>query len=1068
MKSLTQLTCRALTIVVTLFFFSSGSNAQTYEKYYLDGQIFVKFHDDFDPQIPVAIDKSVRKQDATFFADFFDRYEVLEITRPLDAANCIKLLRTFQLSFSDHKVLDQVIEEMEKMPEIEYAEKVPLYYTDHVPNDSLYHLVNGPLKWKWHLDVINAEQAWDVTKGSPDIKIAIVDNAVWSNHPDLASEIVLQWDVTNNQPNSNPPSFGDPGDWSHGSHCAGLASAATNNNIGVAAIGYNTSLIGIRASSSTPNSITHSYQGVNFAVNNGADVISMSFGGAGYSQSFQNLVNAGNSLGIVFFASAGNEDNSIIRYPAGYNHVIAVAATNDNDTKAWFSSYGSYVTISAPGGSASPGPDGLLSSTFDNTSLGYYDYYFGTSMACPVAAGLGGLMKSINPELTPADLQAILEATAVNIDAVNPDYIGQLGAGRIDAYEAVKAVPFSPQTAFKTQVRTILPGTAIDFTDLTSGIPSAWNWTFENGFPDTSTDQHPTGITYGLPGSYSVSLTAQNAYGSETITIEDYIVVTATPTPYVMFAASTDFACIFETITFEDMTLYDPETWLWEFEPSTVMFINGTDANSQHPEVVFTSPGVYDVIVTSTNTNGSTTTTFEEFFVIDGIDLPFLEDFETGNSEHFNLYSNSKAFVRVNTRSANESSYGLHFTGSGSPAGWSGSPTGTTPHQAWNVNVDFQAFANVCNVDATDMSSVYLSFDLRQTYSFGPKFSWLRVLINDTIQVADMLGVLDFNPATNTDPFERKIFNLSQFAGTAFSVTYQTSTRLHDKVQAEGDNVFIDNIIINNTLADLPGDANCDGMINISDVVVIIAYIVGDNPEPFCFENADLNEDQIINVQDVVGVVNIILSGGKFGFEPVVSQPAQLFLHEQGIDLQSDGTLAGLQFDIEGINPDDVEFMLEGYQFRSAEVDGMFRGIIFSFDNTPLPAGIPNIIRFKQKQTHPAWGDVAAANLNAQKVEVIKSEGLSIPESSTGEMISVFPNPFTGSTTLKYQLANIAHVEISLYSLDGKLQKQLISKVQAAGEYQQGIDAVELNAGIYLCRAIIGDKTSMQKIVVLK
>ncbi|HHN47848.1 MAG TPA: hypothetical protein ENN08_02765, partial [Bacteroidales bacterium] len=78
MKSLTQLTCRALMISVALFFFSSGSHAQTYEKYYLDGQIFVKFHDDFDPQIAVAADKSVRKQDATFFADIFDRYEVLE------------------------------------------------------------------------------------------------------------------------------------------------------------------------------------------------------------------------------------------------------------------------------------------------------------------------------------------------------------------------------------------------------------------------------------------------------------------------------------------------------------------------------------------------------------------------------------------------------------------------------------------------------------------------------------------------------------------------------------------------------------------------------------------------------------------------------------------------------------------------------------------------------------------------------------------------------------------------------------------------------------------------------
>jgi hypothetical protein len=153
----------------------------------------------------------------------------------------------------------------------------------------------------------------------------------------------------------------------------------------------------------------------------------------------------------------------------------------------------------------------------------------------------------------------------------------------------------------------------------------------------------------------------------------------------------------------------------------------------------------------------------------------------------------------VDTRAAAPGSvYGLHFQGASLTGGWSGGPANTTPDQAWNVNINFAAFAVTCGVDATGIDGVGLTFDLRQTYSIGNKYSWFRVLVNGE-QVADVYGIENYNPTTNTDPFATKTFDLSAYGNTQFSLTFQSACYLQDKFFAEGDNVFLDNIMISNT-----------------------------------------------------------------------------------------------------------------------------------------------------------------------------------------------------------------------------------------------------------------------------
>ncbi len=182
--------------------------------------------------------------------------------------------------------------------------------------------------------------------------------------------------------------------------------------------------------------------------------------------------------------------------------------------------------------------------------------------------------------------------------------------------------------------------------------------------------------------------------------------------------------------------------------------------------------------------------------------FPFTENFNSGITNYFQLISrsNSHAAIKPNIGVQNTSALNLDGNVAGS---WSqGSGNSTTAAQAWGTYTDHQAFAMTCQVDGSTLVNPELKLDLRQTYinNGGPKYSWFRVLVNDTIEIANQNGVFHFNPATqNSDPFASHSFSLAPFAGTSFKVTLQSSCKYNDANAGGGgigDNVYIDNVVI--------------------------------------------------------------------------------------------------------------------------------------------------------------------------------------------------------------------------------------------------------------------------------
>lgn len=325
-------------------------------------------------------------------------------------------------------------------PEVETAEPDWIVQAMLVPNDSYFTqqwALRNTGQWPGSgtPDVdIDADEAWNITTGSADVTIAIIDTGVDLNHPDLQGKIVAGWDFVNDDASADD-------DHMHGTACASLAAAMTNNGTGVSGVNWLARIMPLKALDATGNgSTTDIIAAVDWARTHGADVISMSLGGGSYSSTFNNAINAASSAGLVVVSAAGNDNESTISYPARYANSMAVGALSPcNERKApdscdgeywWGSNYGTGLDVMAPG-------VWLRSATINS----YIYNMNGTSGATPHVAGVAALVKGRNPLLSSAEIRDIIRDSAVDMGAAGWD--NETGYGRLNAFEALLLTPTS-------------------------------------------------------------------------------------------------------------------------------------------------------------------------------------------------------------------------------------------------------------------------------------------------------------------------------------------------------------------------------------------------------------------------------------------------------------------------------------------------------------------------------------------------------------------------------------------------------------------------------------------------
>ncbi|MEM0953733.1 MAG: S8 family serine peptidase [Pseudomonadota bacterium] len=350
------------------------------------------------------------------------------------------------------------LKRLERTPEVLQAGlNYHVYPTAITPGDQFYGFQ------AWQYEQISLPDAWEISQGNNTV-VAVIDTGIRRNHPDLVGKLVAGYDFFDEDANPEDPGDAeDPADSSsfHGTHVAGTVGANTDNSLGVAGAGWNAQIMPLRVLGPGGGTTFDVLRAVRFAAGipdsfdssiptpqRPADVINLSLAGGGFDGFAQDLFNQVAGLGIVVVAAAGNDSSSDFAYPASYDNVISVSATNINRTRASYSNFGSAVDVAAPGGDSVTNdtngdgqPDLVLSTGADDSDGSAEDVYTflqGTSMAAPHVAGVIALMKSVYPQLTTDTVEALLAQSFITDDLGTPGRDNIFGWGLINARKAVE------------------------------------------------------------------------------------------------------------------------------------------------------------------------------------------------------------------------------------------------------------------------------------------------------------------------------------------------------------------------------------------------------------------------------------------------------------------------------------------------------------------------------------------------------------------------------------------------------------------------------------------------------
>lgn len=359
--------------------------------------------------------------------------------------------RIYNVRYTTDETPEEVAARLQASSDVVFAEVDQIAHkASTTPNDTFFNLQWGPRNpgpspnaWTEDCDS-DATLIWDYTTGDPDMIVAVLDTGIDALHPEFAGRLLPGFDYVNGD--------ADPNDQDgHGTSCAGILAAMGNNNIGVAGLAWNVQIIPVQVLDAAGSGL-HSWiaSGIMFAVDNGAQILSLSLGG-GASGTMSSAVNYGYNAGALLFCATGNDNASSISYPARYTNAVAVGALSPCDERKnpsscdgenwWGSNYGTGIDFLAPG---------VKMYTTDITGSGGYavgDYtssFNGTSSATPHAAGVAALVWSMFPAKTNQQIWDLLRKSSIDMGAAGYDL--ETGYGRINGMSALLADFFTNDT----------------------------------------------------------------------------------------------------------------------------------------------------------------------------------------------------------------------------------------------------------------------------------------------------------------------------------------------------------------------------------------------------------------------------------------------------------------------------------------------------------------------------------------------------------------------------------------------------------------------------------------------
>ncbi|RYG88606.1 hypothetical protein EON77_00395 [bacterium] len=343
-----------------------------------------------------------------------------------------------------------------------------------IPNDPLYGQSSGNVYKQYQHAQINMPSAWELSIGSPNVTVAVVDSGSRPTHEDLVGQILS---TSRNFTSGGTASDISDGD-GHGTHVSGLAAATGNNGKGGLGTGWNVKLLTCKITYGTSGTEDFA-NAIMYAADQGAKVINMSFGSRGYSQMLDEAVQYAFNKDVVMVAAAGNDNETSARYPASLPNVLTVASTDQGSGRSSFSNYGPLVDVAAPGGEI-----------VSTATTGDSDYIVesGTSMASPVTAGAVALMRAYAPDAPGTEIVTALISTARQASTPFTVY------GQIDVAAAMRAIAIPVVTGLKPGAAAIVNNEGV--ISNTTGAPAT----------DASYLSTTDGSTLNIRSNYQASL----------------------------------------------------------------------------------------------------------------------------------------------------------------------------------------------------------------------------------------------------------------------------------------------------------------------------------------------------------------------------------------------------------------------------------------------------------------------------------------------------------------------------------------------------------------------------------